>query len=113
MLRESFNPLAMAQAQLHAWSRRCSHPATRCTPSDARDYKQIVRKVQAAAAGIWRQAGVTCGECLLWVIEQTSRHVRVMSAFPPKADIRQRIEHALCHKRTWAQLKNDLLNYMR
>jgi hypothetical protein len=25
--------------------------------------------------------------------EQTSRHVRVMSALPPKADIRQRIEH--------------------
>jgi hypothetical protein len=25
--------------------------------------------------------------------EQTSRHVRAMSVIPPKADIRQRIEH--------------------
>ena len=25
--------------------------------------------------------------------KQTSRHVRVMSAFPPTADIRQRIDH--------------------
>jgi hypothetical protein len=25
--------------------------------------------------------------------KQTSRHVRVMSALPPEADIRQRIEH--------------------
>jgi hypothetical protein len=32
-------------------------------------------------------------ECPLWVISRHNRPVRVMSALPPKADIRQRIEH--------------------
>ncbi len=32
-------------------------------------------------------------ECPLWVISRHNGPVRVMSALPPKADIRQRIEH--------------------